>query len=218
MVAIYPRSEGGSRRNNHHVYGRKIDELRLAESARDRPGRPLPSAARPSISTREAMAEPQPIGRVVQRRWWPRRLGFEEEAQRRVESPSDGGCVTRSGPSARRRSGAWASGRGQGARKLRESVDHEPIRCPARDGEARPLERRRRRASPRSVRPAAHGFRVSQTRAARAIRRRLVALIAIAATSRSARALTSTKAMESPRRAMRSISPPETTNRRARIV
>ena len=38
-------------------------------------------------------------------------------------------------------------------------------------------------ASPRRVRPAAHGFRASHTRAARAIRRRLVALIAIAATS-----------------------------------
>ena len=40
---------------------------------------------------------------------------------------------------------------------------------------------------------------MSQTRAARAIRLRLVALIAIAATSRSARALTSTKAIEPPR-------------------
>jgi len=36
--------------------------------------------------------------------------------------------------------------------------------------------------------------------------------------SRSARALTSTKAIELPRLATRSISPPETTNRRARIV
>ena len=72
-------------------------------------------------------------------------------------------------------------------------------------------------ASPRRVRPAAQGLRASHTRAARAIRRRLVALIEIAATSRSARALTSTKAIAPPLRAMRSISPPETTNRRARI-
>ena len=54
-------------------------------------------------------------------------------------------------------------------------------------------------ASPRRVRPAAQGLRDSQTRAARAIRRRLVALIAAAAASRSARALTSTKAIEPPR-------------------
>ena len=53
-------------------------------------------------------------------------------------------------------------------------------------------------ASPRRVRPAAQGFLASHTRAARAIRRRLVALIEIAATSMSARALTSTKAIAPP--------------------
>ena len=52
-------------------------------------------------------------------------------------------------------------------------------------------------------------------RAARAIRLRFVALIEIAAISRSARALTSTKAIDPPLRAMRSISPPDTANRRS---
>ena len=49
-------------------------------------------------------------------------------------------------------------------------------------------------ASPRSVALIAQGLRVSQTRAAREMRRRLISPIAVAASSRPGRAFTSTNA------------------------
>ena len=116
--------------------------------------------------------------------------------------------------SARARLGFWPPAVRRAAWRA-GSVDLQEIGGGSVPGKAAGSDELRR---PRCVMPAAHGFRVSHTRAARAIRRRLVAPIAIVTGPESARALTSTKAITPPRCATRSISPPETAKRWARIV
>ena len=104
----------------------------------------------------------------------------------------------------------------------RNPVGPPAAQCPTSRSNASSTWRGQRRgassrASPRSVKAAAHGLRASQTAAARSIRRRLVCVTASSASSRPARRLTSTKATTAPRRAMTSISPPATLNPRSMI-
>ena len=132
MVAIY-EVERRVLTQQHHVYGRKIDELRLAETRvialdvldRKRLGHHFNTGA----------VEPQSVGRVMQNAV-AARLGFEKKRECRVSRDAD--ALDR----IHLRGDGQGHGRpveGQG--RVEESVDHEPIRVRLVTGKPPPCDK-----------------------------------------------------------------------------